>query len=46
MQTTNFLGCAHRRGLRRYKDLNGDGKVDAVNDREILGNANPKFLEV
>ena len=31
-------------GLRRYKDLNGDGKVDAVNDREILGNANPKFF--
>lgn len=30
-------------GLRRYKDLNGDGKVDATNDREILGDANPKF---
>lgn len=31
-------------GLRRYKDLNGDGKVDANNDREILGDANPKFF--
>ncbi|MCD7976986.1 MAG: SusC/RagA family TonB-linked outer membrane protein, partial [Tannerellaceae bacterium] len=31
-------------GLRRYKDLNGDGVVDAVNDREIIGDANPKFF--
>lgn len=31
-------------GLRRYKDLNGDGKVDANNDREILGDSNPKFF--
>lgn len=31
-------------GLRRYKDLNGDGKIDATNDREILGDANPKFF--
>ena len=31
-------------GLRRYKDLNGDKKVDAVNDREILGDANPDFF--
>lgn len=31
-------------GLRRYKDLNGDGKVDAEHDREILGDANPKFF--
>lgn len=31
-------------GLRRYKDLNDDGKVDAENDREILGDANPKFF--
>lgn len=30
-------------GLRRYKDLNGDGKIDASNDREILGDSNPKF---
>jgi hypothetical protein len=31
-------------GLRRYKDLNGDNKVDANNDREILGDANPDFF--
>ena len=31
-------------GLRRYKDLNGDGKVDAANDREVLGDANPDFF--
>jgi TonB-linked SusC/RagA family outer membrane protein len=31
-------------GLRRYKDLNGDEKVDAANDREILGDANPDFF--
>lgn len=30
-------------GLRRYKDLNGDGKVDAAHDKEVLGDANPKF---
>jgi TonB-dependent starch-binding outer membrane protein SusC len=31
-------------GLRRYKDLNGDKKVDATNDREIIGDANPDFF--
>jgi TonB-linked SusC/RagA family outer membrane protein len=31
-------------GLRRYKDLNDDGKVDAANDREILGDPNPDFF--
>ncbi len=31
-------------GFRRYKDLNGDGKVDANNDREILGNPFPDFF--
>jgi TonB-linked SusC/RagA family outer membrane protein len=31
-------------GLRRYKDLDGDGKVDANNDREILGDSNPKLF--
>lgn len=30
-------------GLPRYKDLNGDGKVDATNDRTILGDSNPDF---
>jgi len=31
-------------GFRRYKDLNSDGKVDANNDREILGDAFPLFF--
>jgi TonB-linked SusC/RagA family outer membrane protein len=31
-------------GLRRYKDLNGDGAVDASNDREVLGDSNPDFF--
>lgn len=31
-------------GFRRYKDLNGDGKIDANNDREILGNPFPLFF--
>jgi hypothetical protein len=31
-------------GLRRYKDLNDDQKVDAANDREILGDPNPDFF--
>lgn len=30
-------------GYRRYKDLNGDGKVDASNDRTIIGDSNPLF---
>ncbi|WP_316823847.1 TonB-dependent receptor [Pedobacter miscanthi] len=31
-----------RPGFLKYKDLNGDGKIDN-NDRTILGNGNPKF---
>ena len=31
-------------GFRRYKDLNGDGRVDANNDREILGDPFPSFF--
>ena len=30
-------------GLRRYKDLNSDGKIDPNNDRDIIGNANPEI---
>jgi TonB-linked SusC/RagA family outer membrane protein len=33
---------ASRPGFLKYKDLNGDGKIDN-NDRTILGNGNPKF---
>jgi TonB-linked SusC/RagA family outer membrane protein len=31
-------------GMIKFKDLNGDGKVDIDNDRTIIGNANPKFI--
>jgi hypothetical protein len=30
-------------GGEKYKDLNGDGKLDA-NDQKIIGNPNPKFI--
>jgi TonB-linked SusC/RagA family outer membrane protein len=30
-------------GSIKYKDLNGDGKIDLTNDRQIIGNPNPKF---
>jgi TonB-dependent starch-binding outer membrane protein SusC len=30
-------------GEARVKDLNNDGKIDAVNDRTILGNTDPKW---
>lgn len=30
-------------GAIKYKDLNGDGKVDLINDRKIIGNPTPKF---
>lgn len=31
-----------RAGDRKYRDINKDGKID-VNDRDIIGTANPKF---
>ncbi|WP_165917233.1 SusC/RagA family TonB-linked outer membrane protein [Flaviaesturariibacter aridisoli] len=30
-------------GSIKFKDLNGDGKIDLDNDRQIIGNPNPKF---
>jgi TonB-linked SusC/RagA family outer membrane protein len=30
-------------GSVKFKDLNGDGKIDLDNDRTIIGNPNPKF---
>ena len=30
-------------GTKRYKDINGDGKID-VNDQTVIGNGNPKFF--
>lgn len=31
-------------GSPKYRDLNGDAKVDADNDRTIIGHAQPKFF--
>lgn len=31
-------------GSPKFKDLNGDGKIDADNDRTIIGRAQPKFF--
>lgn len=31
-------------GSPKYKDLNGDGKIDADNDRTIIGRAQPKYF--
>ncbi len=31
-------------GDRRYKDLNGDGKITADGDRTVIGSALPKFF--
>lgn len=31
-----------RPGMLKYKDLNGDGKVDETNDRQVIGSALPK----
>jgi TonB-linked SusC/RagA family outer membrane protein len=31
-------------GSPKFKDLNGDGKIDADNDRTIIGHAQPRFF--
>jgi TonB-linked SusC/RagA family outer membrane protein len=42
--TNGLLGGAIgiRPGTIKMKDLNGDGSIDTDNDREIIGNTNPK----
>jgi TonB-linked SusC/RagA family outer membrane protein len=37
------IGGPVQPGSIKYKDLNGDGIVDADHDRSIIGNVNPKF---
>jgi hypothetical protein len=39
---TNIIGVVQP-GSIRFKDLNNDGSVDLVNDRQIIGNPNPSF---
>ena len=42
-----FLTAGSRGGLRpgamKFKDRNGDGKIDADNDRTVIGKTQPKF---
>ena len=42
-----FYTTSSKAGLRpgapKFRDLNGDGKIDADNDRTIIGKAQPKF---
>jgi len=39
---TSIIGVVQP-GSAKFKDLNGDGKVDVNNDRKIIGNPTPKF---
>jgi TonB-dependent starch-binding outer membrane protein SusC len=40
--TVNLGGISLRPGILKFKDLDGDGKITAENDRTIIGRALPK----
>lgn len=40
---TAIIGSPIRPGSIKYKDINGDGKIDLNNDRTIIGDPNPKL---
>lgn len=40
--TSSNVSARAKAGDRKYRDTNGDGKIDA-NDRTVLGSAQPKF---
>lgn len=42
-QTDDDIPNNYKPGDRRFKDLNGDGVVDATNDRTIVGFGQPKY---
>lgn len=42
-QQGDNLPTGYRPGWVRVKDLNGDGKIDAANDRSVIGQAQPRF---
>lgn len=42
-QKGDMLPAGYREGWMKMKDLNGDNKIDATNDRTILGNGQPKY---
>ncbi len=39
----NGVYGAPQPGMLKWKDLNGDGAITADKDRQVIGNANPKF---
>ena len=41
--TTAFCQDGAAQGRIKFKDLNGDGKIDDTNDRTIIGNPHPSF---
>lgn len=43
VNTPLFATDAFTPGERKYKDLNGDGKIDADNDRTFIGNPIPEY---
>ena len=43
MEKFNANGNNFKPGMTRVKDQNGDYKIDANNDRVIMGNTSPKF---
>ena len=44
IDASGLTGYAVFPGGRRYADLDGDGVVEAADDRQIIGDANPKFF--
>lgn len=42
VDNSKIAGNAWGPGAIRFKDLNGDGKIDS-NDRKVIGNSNPDF---
>ncbi len=44
IDASGLKGYAVFPGGRRYEDVDGDGKVEATDDRTIIGDANPKFF--
>ena len=40
----SFISGPVRPGVMKIKDLNGDGLITTDADRQVLGNANPKFI--
>lgn len=39
-----FAGTTVKPGALKFKDLNGDGTVDDINDKTVISNSNPKYF--